>query len=92
MAQWGKNLTTEAWVAAEVWVQSLAGCSGLKDPVLPQLWHRSAAAAWREPLAQGFLYAVDVAIKHTHTSSITIKFKKGDHRSSHHGSAVSEPN
>ena len=40
MAQWVKSPTAMAWVAAEVWVQSLAQHSGLKDPVLPQLWHR----------------------------------------------------
>ena len=41
MAHWVKNLTTGAQVAAEAWVQSLAWLSRLKDPVLPQLWHRS---------------------------------------------------
>ena len=33
VAQWVKNLAAEAWVAAE----SLALCSGLKDPALLQL-------------------------------------------------------
>ena len=37
MAQWVKNPTVVAQVAAEVGVQSLAWCSGLKDLVLPQL-------------------------------------------------------
>ena len=35
-----KNLTTVAWVTAEMWVQFLAWLSGLKDPVLLQLWCR----------------------------------------------------
>ena len=34
VVQWFKNLT---WVTAEVLVQSLAQCSGLKDMVVPQL-------------------------------------------------------
>ena len=33
-----KNPTEVAWVAAEVWVPSLAQCGGLKDPALPKLW------------------------------------------------------
>ena len=37
MAQWVKNLTVLAQVAMEVWVQSPAWCSGLKDLVLLQL-------------------------------------------------------
>lgn len=31
--QWVKNQIAGAWVAAEVWVQSLARCSELKGPV-----------------------------------------------------------
>ena len=38
VAQWVKNSTAAAWVAVEVWVQSPAWHSGLKDPVLWQLW------------------------------------------------------
>ena len=34
VAQWVKNLAAAAWVAAEVWVRSLAGLIGLKVPVL----------------------------------------------------------
>ena len=34
MAHWVKNLTAVAWVTAEVRVQSLARCSGLKDLAL----------------------------------------------------------
>ena len=37
VVQWVKNLTTVVQVAAEVWVQSLAWCSGLKDPACPLL-------------------------------------------------------
>ena len=39
MAQWVKNLIAVAWVTVEVQVQSLAWWSGLKDPVLLQLWY-----------------------------------------------------
>ena len=38
MAQWVKTLTAAAWVSVEVRVQSLAWCSGLKDPALLHLW------------------------------------------------------
>ena len=41
MAQWVKNPTTAAQVSTEVQVPSLAWYHGLKDPALPQLWHRS---------------------------------------------------
>ena len=37
MVQWVKNLTVVSWVAAEVWVQSLAWCSGLKALAFMQL-------------------------------------------------------
>ena len=39
MVQWVKNLTAAAWVAAEVQVCFPVQHSGLKDPVLLQLWH-----------------------------------------------------
>ena len=48
MVQWVKDPTAAAPVSAETWVQSLAPCSRLKDPVLPQLqlifnpWPRSS--------------------------------------------------
>ena len=50
VAQWVKNLTAVAQVAAEGWALFSVGSSGLKDLVLPQLWHRWAAVAW-EPLS-----------------------------------------
>ena len=40
MAQWVKNLTTVARIAAAAWVSFLAWSSGLKDLALPQLWFR----------------------------------------------------
>ena len=40
VAQWAKNLTAAARVAAQLWVPSLDQCSGLKDPALLQLWCR----------------------------------------------------
>ena len=45
VVQWVKNLTAAAWVAMEVQAGSLPRCSGLKYPVLPQLWCRSQL--WR---------------------------------------------
>jgi len=39
--QWVKNLTEAAQVTEEVWIQSSAWCSGLKDLALMQLLHRS---------------------------------------------------
>ena len=41
VAQWVKNLTAAAQVTAEVWVQSLAQCNGLKDLALSELQYRS---------------------------------------------------
>ena len=41
MAHLVKNLTGVAQVIAEGHIQSLAWCSGLKDPMLPQPQHRS---------------------------------------------------
>ena len=39
--KWFKNPTAVDWVHAEVWVQSPGWGSGLKDPMLLQLWLRS---------------------------------------------------
>ena len=36
MVQWIKNPTAAAWVTVEVSVQSLAWCSGLKNPAWPE--------------------------------------------------------
>ena len=41
VVEWVKNLTVAAWVASEAWDQSPARHSELKNPALPQLWHRS---------------------------------------------------
>ena len=41
MAQWGKNLNAVAQVTVEAQVQPPAWPSGLKDPVLLQLWRWS---------------------------------------------------
>ena len=41
MAPWVKILTTVVQAIASVQVRSLAWHSGLKDPALPQLWHKS---------------------------------------------------
>lgn len=45
MVQWVKNPTSATPVAAEAWIWFLAWNSGLNDLVLPQLCHRSTAAA-----------------------------------------------
>ena len=37
----------------EAQVESLAWPSGLKEPVLPQLWHRFPSLAWELPDAVG---------------------------------------
>ena len=37
MVQWVQNPAAVAWIPVEGQVQSSAQCSGLKDPVLPQL-------------------------------------------------------
>ena len=63
MAQWVKNpIAVALSFAAEGWAQSPAQCSQLKDPALPQLWHRSAAVAWIQSLAQKFPYTMSRAI------------------------------
>ena len=41
MVQWVKNLTATALVAEEAQLQSLTWRSGLKDPALQHLQHRS---------------------------------------------------
>ena len=41
MTHWVKDPTAVAQMAVEARVQSWAWHSGLKDPELPQLWHRS---------------------------------------------------
>ena len=40
MAQWVKNPTVATQVTVQVWVPSPVWCSGLKDPVSPQLHGR----------------------------------------------------
>ena len=63
MAQWVKNPTEAAQVAAEMQVQSLAQCNGLKALALPQLQHRLAVMAQIQSLAWELPYAMVVAIK-----------------------------
>ena len=61
MVQWVNNLTAAAQVALEAQIPSLAQHSGLKDPVLPQLW-LIQCLAWELPYAVG-------ATTHTHTQN-----------------------
>lgn len=60
VAQWVKNPTTVAWVAAEVWVRSLALQSGLENGAAAVLW--VAAVAQVQSLAWE-LHTVGAAIK-----------------------------
>ena len=57
VAQWVKNLTVVAWVALEMQDQSLAQCSGLKNPALSPL--PLGFNIWSRKLP----YAVGAAIK-----------------------------
>ena len=41
LVQWVKNSAVEVQVLADVGVRSPTQHSGLKDPVLPQLWQKS---------------------------------------------------
>ena len=63
---WVKNPTAGAQVTAEARVLSSAQCSGFKDLVLLQLWHRFNA--W-----PGNFYTLQVQ---PHTQKINKKFKK----------------
>ena len=60
MADWVKNPIAVAQLAVEVWVQSLAWCSELKDPVL--LWLLTTTA-WIWCLAQELPHATGTAKK-----------------------------
>ena len=59
MAQWVKNPTAVALVAAEAWIQSLAWCKGLKDLMLQQLWHSVQLQLRFSPWAHELPYATD---------------------------------
>ena len=62
MVQWVKNLTAVTLVAAEAQVQSLAGCSGLKDPIAAAATQVTYVAQIQF-LAQELPYAAGAAIK-----------------------------
>ena len=68
VAQWVKNLTATAQVAAEAWVQFPAQCGRLKDTVLPQLQLGLSPWPWE------LLYAVSVAKNKTKKSCHLIHF------------------
>ena len=74
MVQWIKNPTAVVWVTAEVQVRSLAQCTWLKDPALPQLQHQVSTVAWIQSLAQEFPYAMNVAIKFKNNNNNVLKF------------------
>ena len=63
MAQWVKNPIAAALVAAEVWGPSPAQHSGLKEPALLQLWHRSHLQLAFNPWPQELPYAMGMATK-----------------------------
>ena len=73
MAQGVKNPTAVIQVAAEVWIRSLAWCSGLKDPSLLQLPHRSQLRLRFDPWPMGLAYAMGAAIKNAYFYSWTPK-------------------
>ena len=54
----------------EVQVQSLAWLTGLKDPVLPQLWHR--LLLWIQSLAWELSNATGVVIKKNNVKMLPV--------------------
>ena len=62
MAQQVKDATTSGQVTVEAQVQSLDGCSGLKDPAMLHLW-RKLLLCLIQSLAQDLPCAVGVATK-----------------------------
>ena len=58
-----KNLTAVAQIATEVWVQSPAWCSELKDLMMLQLQHKSQLLLGFNPWPGESPYAMGVAIK-----------------------------
>ena len=71
--QWVKSLTVVAQVTVKVWVPSLTECSGLKDPVLLQLWHRSQPWLRLNPWPGNFCMLPVCPLKITITVTIIIK-------------------
>ena len=63
MAQWVKDLTAVAQVAAEAQVCSPAQRSGLKGSAVAAASAQVAAVAWIQSLAQKLPYAASVAVK-----------------------------
>ena len=61
MAQWVKDPTAAAWVAAEAWVQSPTGCSELRTRYC-HCCGIGQAAALIQSLAWELAYAAGVAI------------------------------
>ena len=62
MAQWVKDPTAAAQVAEGVKVRSPAHRRRLKDPVLPQLQHRSHLQLGFNPKPRELPYGADAAI------------------------------
>ena len=62
VALWVKNQTAAAPGAVEAHVQFLSWCSGSKDLVLLQLWHRSQLGLRFSPRPGEFPYAVGMAM------------------------------
>ena len=55
VAQWVKNQTAATLIAAEVRIQSLPWCSGIKESGSAAAWHRLQiqSLAWELPYALG---------------------------------------
>lgn len=71
MAQWVSNLTAEVPAAVEAPVQSPAWCRGLKEPALPQLWHKSQLQLGFHPWPRELSHAADVTTEIQVNSSIS---------------------
>ena len=63
VAQWVKNPTAVILIIVEMWVQSQACCSGLKDLTLLQMWCRSQLWLGFSPWPGELSYASGVAVK-----------------------------
>ena len=63
MAQWAKDLTAAAWVAAESKVQTLPREPWVKGSGIATAVAWITASAWIQPLARELPYAGDVAMK-----------------------------
>ena len=76
--EWVKNPTTVAQIVAQARVWSLALCGGLKDPVLPQLWHRLQLQIGFDPWPGNFHMPQVWPLKKICTKDMNRHFTKED--------------